>query len=157
MTDVLTKSQRSYCMSRISGKNTGPELEVRRLLHSKGYRYRLHVRNLPGCPDLVFKARRAVILVNGCFWHRHRCGAGSKLPRTRPGFWRTKLAANKRRDVATERALRSRGWRVLTVWECQLRRWSQERLARHLEDFLAERPRPKTCFGDSASRSRKAR
>ena len=134
MVDVLSRKQRQYCMSRIRGKNTKPEIIVRRLVHAMGYRYRLHRRNLPGCPDIVFPSRRKVIFVHGCFWHRHRCRYGRPMPSTRKGFWRKKLADNRERDKRNRRALRRLGWEVFVVWECQTKR--PEWLLPRLVDFL---------------------
>ncbi len=134
--DVLTPDQRSYCMSRIRGKDTKPELVVRRLLHAMGYRYRLHDRRLPGSPDLVFPKYRKVVFVHGCFWHRHRCRFGRVMPSTRKDFWVEKLEKNRQRDTRNRRALRQLGWVVLVVWECQIRR--REWLAEHLLEFLQE-------------------
>lgn len=107
-------------MSRISGRNSKPEMLIRRGLHSLGLRYRLHDRALPGRPDLVFPRYRAVVFVHGCFWHAHRCML-SKLPTTRVEFWRRKLTDNARRDEAAITALWASGWRVLVIWECALR------------------------------------
>lgn len=136
MADVLTPEQRSYCMSRIRGKDTKPELIVRKLVHALGYRFRLHVNDLPGRPDLVFRNRHKVIFVHGCFWHRHNCRYGRVQPKTRAAFWRKKLAGNKKRDARNRRDLRQQGWTVLVVWECQTRRleWLAERLERFLSD-----------------------
>jgi DNA mismatch endonuclease (patch repair protein) len=122
-------------MSRIQGKDTKPELIVRKLVFAMGYRYRLHVRDLPGCPDLAFPARRKVILVHGCFWHRHTCSNGRVVPKTRRAFWVKKLEANKQRDTRNKRALRKRGWQVFTVWECHTARpdWLTDRLHAFLE------------------------
>lgn len=132
--DVLTPKQRARCMAAIRGQDTGPEMLVRRLLTAMGYRYRLHSRELPGRPDLVFASRQAVVLVHGCFWHRHTCRAGRAMPRTRHAFWRAKLEGNAARDKRTRAALRRNGWRVLVVWECQLH--DVDRLASRLRDFL---------------------
>lgn len=118
--DVLTQAQRRLNMSRIRDRDTRPEMIIRRGLHGTGFRYRLHVKALPGRPDLVFPAKRAVILVNGCFWHGHDCSL-FRLPATRADFWQAKIAANRARDARTETALLSAGWRVLTVWECSLK------------------------------------
>jgi DNA mismatch endonuclease (patch repair protein) len=106
-------------MARVRAKNTGPELFVRRLLFSLGYRYRLHCATLPGRPDLVFPAQRKVIFVHGCLWHRHGCAA-DRPPRSRRRFWESKLEGNKRRDKIHVRTLKCIGWRVLVVWECEL-------------------------------------
>lgn len=134
MPDVLTPKQRKYCMSRIRGTNTRPELLVRRLVHALGYRYRLHVRTLPGCPDLVLPRHKKVIFVHGCFWHRHRCKYGRPQPQTNAAFWERKLLGNVQRDKRNLLALRRAGWRILTIWECQTRN-SQQILDR-LTKFL---------------------
>ncbi|WP_455270906.1 very short patch repair endonuclease [Rhizobium herbae] len=118
--DVLTPQQRSLNMSRIRGRDTKPELQLRKGLHALGYRFRLHVPNLPGRPDMVFPRYSAVIQVNGCFWHGHDCHL-FKMPASRREFWATKIAANKERDRRTDLALLDAGWRVLTVWECSLK------------------------------------
>jgi len=107
-------------MAKVRGKNTRPELIVRKLLFAAGYRYRLHVRALPGSPDLVFPSRRKVIFVHGCFWHRHdNCGA-ARMPKSRVEFWSDKLNGNKARDVRKHEKLIQEGWQVLVVWECEL-------------------------------------
>jgi DNA mismatch endonuclease (patch repair protein) len=139
MADRLTPEQRSWNMSRIRGKNTKPELLVRRLLHSKGYRYRLHGASrgiqLPGNPDLVFGGRRKVIFVNGCFWHFHDCRVGQHSPKANAEFWETKRTRTRDRDASQRRQLENDGWEVLTVWECQLRDLSA--VEKQLELFLA--------------------
>ena len=119
--DILTPEARSAMMSRIHGKDTAPELAVRRILFALGYRYRLHAKKLPGRPDLAFPARRKVIFVHGCFGHGH-FSLGGKLPGTRTAFWAAKIADNKRRDRRNRAALRKLGWESLCVWECALRR-----------------------------------
>lgn len=134
MVDVLTEEQRKYCMSRIRGKDTKPEMVVRRLTHSLGYRYRLHVRTLPGCPDLVFPSRKKVIFVHGCFWHRHNCRYGRVKPSTRKKFWQAKLERNKERHKRNRRKLQSKGWRILTIWECQTKK--PEKMIDRIVDFL---------------------
>lgn len=121
MVDRLTPERRSYLMSRVKGKNTTPELRVRRLAHALGYRFRLHRRDLPGKPDLVFPRLRKVILVHGCFWHRH---AGCRLatrPKSNTEFWDSKFKRNVDRDRRVEAELRKIGWNVLVVWECETR------------------------------------
>lgn len=123
MTDSLSAAQRSELMSRIRAKDTRPELAVRRLLHRMGFRFRLHVRNLPGCPDLVFPRLRKVVFVHGCFWHQHpnpECKM-ARLPKSREQFWRRKLEGNRRRDLMKQEALLDMGWRFLVIWECELR------------------------------------
>ncbi|WP_343604150.1 very short patch repair endonuclease [Roseateles sp.] len=120
MADVLTPEQRRLNMSRIRGKDSKPEMLIRRGLHARGLRYRLHDRSLPGRPDLALPKHHTVVFVHGCFWHSHGC-ALSKLPSTRQDFWRKKLEANVERDRRAIDALLASGWRVLTVWECALR------------------------------------
>jgi DNA mismatch endonuclease (patch repair protein) len=117
MTDVLTPAQRQLNMSRIRGKDTKPEMLLRRALHAKGFRFRLHRRDLPGSPDLVFRQFRSVILVNGCFWHGHNCPL-FKLPATRTEFWSAKIDGNRARDKRVLEELTAVGWRTLVVWEC---------------------------------------
>jgi DNA mismatch endonuclease (patch repair protein) len=119
--DVLTPEQRQRCMASISGKNTKPELIVRKLLYSLGYRYRLHYANLPGKPDLVFPGKRKVILIHGCFWHRHDCKKGNSMPSKSSEFWRKKLADNASRDNRNISELKKLGWEVLVIWECQIK------------------------------------
>jgi len=120
MVDVLSESQRRLNMSHIRGKDTKPEMLVRKGLHARGRRFRLHRRDLPGSPDLVFSGFSAVVFVHGCFWHGHDCQLMT-MPSTRTEFWSAKLAANSARDRRAVRALRALGWRVLTIWECSLR------------------------------------
>jgi len=119
MVDIMTPAQRSERMSRIRGRDTKPEMLVRRYLHGLGFRYRLHVRELPGRPDLVLPKYGAVVFVEGCFWHGHSCQKG-RVPGTNPTFWETKVATNQARDRRNQRALARLGWRVIRVWECQL-------------------------------------
>ena len=120
MADVLSAEERSRLMSRIRGRDTGPEMIVRRGLHALGLRFRLQDRKLPGRPDLVLPKYRTAVFVHGCFWHAHGCTL-SKVPATRVEFWKRKLDANVARDRAAARALRDAGWRVLLVWECAFR------------------------------------
>ncbi|MGF4045328.1 very short patch repair endonuclease [Paenarthrobacter nitroguajacolicus] len=140
--DLLTREQRSRNMSKIRGKNTKPELLVRRLLHAKGYRYRLHGKagtaKLPGHPDLVFAGRRKVIFVNGCFWHFHECKAGQHAPAANAEFWEAKRTRTRERDALQREQLEAAGWKVLTVWECQLKDRSmlEERLTEFLESAV---------------------
>ena len=118
--DVLTPEQRRLNMSRIRGRDTKPEMQIRRGLHARGLRFRLHVRDLPGRPDLVFPRHQAAILVHGCFWHGHDCPL-FRMPASRAEFWSAKIASNKTRDVRAHAALQQLGWRILTVWECSLK------------------------------------
>ncbi|QYK47331.1 MAG: DNA mismatch endonuclease Vsr [Phycisphaeraceae bacterium] len=134
MPDVLSPEQRSRNMRAIKASNTAPELTVRRVLHALGYRFRLHRRDLPGCPDIVLPRRRVAVFVHGCFWHRHQCRYGRVEPTTRPEFWRAKFATNVQRDKRSIRALRRMGWRVLVVWECQT--GDIDRLEKRLQKFL---------------------
>lgn len=133
MTDRLSPAQRSAQMSRIRSTDTQPELVVRRLLHRIGYRYRLHVAALPGRPDLVFHARKKVIFVHGCFWHRHSGCPDATLPKSRTHFWSKKLRRNVKRDEEQRSTLVALGWNVFVVWECEL---ADPSLARRLTDFL---------------------
>lgn len=117
-------------MSRIKGRDTKPELTVRRTLHRLGFRFRLHQRSLPGTPDLTFPARRAAMFVHGCYWHGHTCKYGLKQSKTNRSYWQPKLHANKRRDERTRRRLRRLGWEVLVIWECQVKAGTWEKRAR---------------------------
>jgi DNA mismatch endonuclease, patch repair protein len=119
--DIMSPAKRSALMARIRGRDTGPELAVRRILHAMGYRFRLHARDLPGRPDIVLRSRSTVVFVHGCFWHRHDCGL-AYTPRTRHDFWQRKFNQNVERDRQAKRKLEAAGWRVVVVWECQLDR-----------------------------------
>ena len=119
--DVHTKEARSRNMAAIRGKNTKPEMIVRRGLHSRGLRYVLHGRKLPGKPDLVFPSRKTVVFVHGCFWHAHEGCRAFRLPKTRAEDWKTKLLGNRSRDARNEAGLKALGWRVLILWECDVR------------------------------------
>lgn len=123
-------------MAAVHSKNTKPEMVVRKLVFGMGYRYRLHSANLPGKPDLVFPGRKKVIFVHGCFWHRHKGCRYATAPKTRVDFWEGKFDANVARDKRTNRELKTIGWSVLTVWQCQLK--EPEKLARKLDDFLSK-------------------
>lgn len=118
--DVHSPERRSFNMSRIRGRDTKPEMLIRRGLHARGFRFRLHARDLPGRPDLTFPKHRAVIQVHGCFWHGHDCPM-FRLPTTCADFWRAKIEANRARDAWADDALEAAAWRRLTVWECTLR------------------------------------
>lgn len=133
--DRLTPERRSWLMSRVGGRNTQPELIVRSLVHRLGYRFRLHGKGLPGKPDLVFASRRAVIFVHGCFWHRHEGCKYATSPKSRRKYWNDKFAANVARDRRTVGRLRRMGWRVMTVWACEIKRPAslERRLVRFLE------------------------
>ena len=120
MGDNLTKEQRSYCMSRIRGANTKPELEIRKIIWHMGFRYRLHVNHLPGKPDLVLAKYRTVIFVHGCFWHHHSNCSRSFMPKSNKRYWLNKIHGNVERDKTNEIKLEKLGWRVITVWECEV-------------------------------------
>jgi DNA mismatch endonuclease (patch repair protein) len=133
--DTLSREERSRRMALVKARDTGPELRVRRLVFSMGYRYRLHDARLPGTPDLIFPARNKVLFVHGCFWHRHARCALARPPKSRLDFWMPKLEGNRVRDIAQRRALRRMGWRSLVVWECQTTH-DEIRLARRIKRFL---------------------
>jgi DNA mismatch endonuclease (patch repair protein) len=118
--DIVDAATRSRMMAGIRSKNTVPEITLRKALHRRGFRYGLHSSNVPGKPDLVFRSRRAVIFVHGCFWHGHDCPL-FRLPSTRPEFWGTKIAANRKRDELVSAQLADLGWRQLVIWECATR------------------------------------
>lgn len=138
MVDTLTPVERSGLMARVRSKDTRPEILVRSLIHAMGYRFRLHVRKLPGSPDLVFPRLRKVLFVHGCFWHRHpnpECKI-ARLPKSRQEFWRPKLEGNRRRDKRQQEALLDLGWRFMVVWECETRNIPE--LAEKIREFLEE-------------------
>lgn len=136
MTDVFDAETRSRIMASIRGKNTLPERMLRRALHNRGLRYRLHDKRLPGRPDLVFRQFSAVCLVHGCFWHRHAGCRYADTPATRTEFWKRKFERTVARDSRNEKALQAAGWRVATVWECALRRHRVADVAQNLEEWL---------------------
>ncbi len=137
-TDNLTAAQRRKTMKHVRGKDTTPELFVRRLVHGMGFRYRLHRRDLPGAPDMVFVKRKKIIFVHGCFWHGHNCKAGRKKPQTNRDYWQTKLNRNRTRDAGNQIKLKEAGWDVLVVWECETQKRSADRAAleKRLKRFL---------------------
>ena len=131
--DTRTPEQRRRIMQSVKSKDTGPELVVRRLLHGMGYRYRLHRKDLPGRPDIAFGPRRKAIFVHGCFWHGHGCAKG-RLPKSRLDYWQPKVDKNRERDRTKEEQLKSLGWSVLTIWQCETA--DLETLAARLQDFV---------------------
>ena len=141
MVDSLARSQRSWNMGRIHGKNTKPELSVRRVLHRNGFRFRLHDKTLPGSPDIVLRKYQTVIFVHGCFWHHHGRCARASLPRTNRRFWLKKIFGNVVRDKRDKRRLTRQRWRVLTIWQCETRNLSD--LERRLVTALREAKRVK--------------
>lgn len=126
--------RRSEIMRAVRGKDTAPELTVRRAVHGLGYRYRLHGRNLPGQPDLVFASRRKLIFVHGCFWHGHDCPRGARTPKANRDYWLTKIGRNRQRDIRNLENLGQEGWSALVLWECELR--EAQELRRRLLAFL---------------------
>lgn len=121
MADIFSKEKRSEIMSKVRSKNTRPEVIIRRLIFGMGYRFRLHVRELPGKPDIVMLGRKKIIDVRGCFWHGHQDCKYGKLPKTREYFWKEKIERNRQRDLDNVCLLKSKGWRVLVVWQCELK------------------------------------
>jgi DNA mismatch endonuclease, patch repair protein len=140
--DTLGKSERSERMSRVRGKDTKPEIAVRRLLHGMGYRYRLHARDLPGSPDIVFRGRRKAIYVHGCFWHRHPAQTCklARLPKSRREFWVPKLEGNRQRDLRNQNLMAKMGWNVLLIWECEI--VDQRALVERLRIFMEAEATP---------------
>jgi DNA mismatch endonuclease (patch repair protein) len=134
MSEKLTKAERSRIMAAVKSKGTRPELLVRRLVHQLGYRFRLHRRDLPGTPDIVLPSSRKIINVHGCFWHLHSCKHARRAPVNNAAYWQAKRARNAARDRDSLRRLRREGWRVLTIWECQMR--DAHRLSARVEKFL---------------------
>ncbi|MFZ3007401.1 MAG: DNA mismatch endonuclease Vsr [Phenylobacterium sp.] len=138
MTDVYGPAKRSAVMARVKAKNTSPELKVRKALTRLGARYRLHRKDLPGSPDIVLPGRRLAIFVHGCFWHGHDCARGARVPKANRDYWVAKVGRNRARDVLSRAALAALGWRVETIWECDLKDGAE--LTARLEGLLAERP-----------------
>lgn len=161
MADNRTPESRSALMARIGSKNTEPELVVRRLIYAMGYRFRLHRSDLPGKPDIVFVNRHKAIFVHGCFWHAHGCKIG-RAPKSRLEFWEPKLKRNRVRDLENERALRNKGWDVLTIWQCETKDCvrMQERLGAFLgvpRIFRSTLPCCAGTLGDEGQDWRKSR
>ena len=137
MVDVHTKAQHSFNMSRIKSKDTKPELVVRSFVHRLGCRFRLHRKDLPGKPDIVLPRHKKIIFVHGCFWHQHNCRVGRRQPKSRREYWLPKLQGNVHRDKENRRKLKEEGWKVLIIWECQVKNkstdWLKERIVAFLE------------------------
>jgi DNA mismatch endonuclease, patch repair protein len=131
--DTRSPEQRSYIMRSVRTRDTGPELVVRKLLHRMGLRFSLHKKGLPGRPDIVLPKHRSVVFVHGCFWHGHGCAKG-KLPKSKLGFWRPKIERNRKRDAESVKMLRADGWRVLTIWQCEIK--NIDRLQKRLATFF---------------------
>ena len=134
--DHVTPAKRTEIMAAVRSKDTTPEIKVRRLVHSMGYRYKLYRPDLPGKPDLVFGSKKKVIFVHGCFWHGHTGCNKARLPKSRVDFWREKIENNTRRDRRVKRALNRKGWRYLTIWQCQLK--DLEKTAELIRGFLED-------------------
>lgn len=137
MVDVFTQEKRSWMMARIGGKNTKPEMVVRRILHSLGYRFRLHKKALPGTPDIVLKKHKTIIFVNGCFWHRHQGCKRATVPKSNVEYWEKKLSTNVERFEMQKKKLEALGWNVLVVWECETK--DKIKLCRGLSAYLKGR------------------
>jgi len=121
-------------MQAVKSKDTDAEMRVRRMLFAAGYRYRLHQRALPGCPDLVFGGRKKVIFVHGCFWHGHTCARGKRIPKTNTDYWTSKISRNRTRDAVARKRLQASGWKVFVIWECELK--DEPRVLKRLTQFL---------------------
>jgi DNA mismatch endonuclease (patch repair protein) len=132
--DTMTTQERSERMRRVKSRDTQPELELRRLVWSLGYRYRKNRRDVVGRPDVAFVGRRRAIFLHGCFWHRHDCASGRRAPKSRTEFWDTKFAQNVTRDARVMLELKSAGWRALVIWECELN--NQQQVERRVRKFL---------------------
>lgn len=126
---------RRKTMQAVKSKDTLPELRLRHFVYADGFRYRLHSRDLPGCPDLVFRRLKKVIFVHGCFWHSHNCARGARVPKSNTAYWTAKIARNRARDIAARKALQVAGWKVLIVWECELK--NAMRVRKRLRRFLS--------------------
>jgi DNA mismatch endonuclease (patch repair protein) len=151
--DVVSKEKRSQMMAGIKGRDTRPEMIVRKLLFAHGFRYRLHRKDLPGCPDLVLTGHKLAIFVHGCFWHQHANCDLAKLPATNEEFWRKKLGRNVRRDRQVVEELKASGWRVLVVHECAIRRLSQDRLLQRITRYVGGSRRSGEIAGAAAKRT----
>ncbi|WP_374577211.1 very short patch repair endonuclease [Phenylobacterium sp.] len=151
MTDVFTREKRSAVMRRVKGRDTSPELKVRKALTALGARYRLNRKDLPGTPDIVMAGRRLAIFVHGCFWHGHDCARGSRVPKANREYWTAKVARNAARDARTAAELTAAGWRVETIWECDLK--DAAALTARLEGMLAQHPVTPAKAGTQADSS----
>ena len=161
MSDTLSQTQRSYNMSRIRGKNTKPEILVRKGLHARGFRFRLHNKKLPGSPDVVLPKYGVAIMVNGCFWHGHKGCRYATKPKSNVEFWETKIARNRHRDEVTNAHLEALGWHVITVWECELIGKSQaasrlDTLAEEIREAGAAKSKLKELYKRNRAESKMA-
>ncbi len=137
MSDTLSKAERSERMSLVKNKDTKPEMAVRRMIYKLGYRYRLHGATLPGKPDLVFKSRKKVIFIHGCFWHRHENCKLARLPKSKLDFWLPKLEGNRERDKRNQKKLTEMGWEYLVIWECGVK--EKDNLENQIINFLSDK------------------
>lgn len=135
MSDIFDKEKRSQIMSKISGKNTLPEMTIRKLLFSMGYRYRLHRKDLPGSPDIVFPGRKKIIFINGCFWHGHDCKRAA-LPKSNKDFWESKINGNIERDKINFIKLSDMDWKYLVIWQCEIKKSNLDTLSNKMDDFI---------------------
>jgi DNA mismatch endonuclease (patch repair protein) len=138
MADKITKEHRSWTMSQVKSRDTKPELIVRRFLHSRGFRYRLHDRMLPGKPDVKLSKYNTLIFINGCFWHGHKTCSSYSGPKTNKAFWSNKILANQRRDVKNNFKAKQLGWNIITIWECELRSGVKEKTLNELVQRIIE-------------------
>ena len=141
----MTPEQRSKCMASVKGKDTKPEMIVRKYLFSKGLRYRIHVSSLPGNPDILLPKYKTVVFINGCFWHGHDGCKYYRLPKSNVNFWETKIKNNKARDILNESKLKEQGWRIIKIWECEIRRAQDRNLS--LERLYNQIVEPNTTYG----------
>jgi len=141
MSDVFSREKRSWIMARISGRDTKPEIIVRKIVYGLGYRYRLNVRKLPGAPDIVLAKHKKVIFVHGCFWHGHKNCVRAKRPQTHTAFWNKKIDSNIKRDIESIKLLRKAGWKIFVIWSCQTNK--PDRLAGRISQFLRHSNGPK--------------
>jgi DNA mismatch endonuclease (patch repair protein) len=136
MVDRVSAERRSFIMSRVHQKDTKPEVIVRKLIYGLGYRYRLHCKDLPGKPDIVFKSRHKVIFIHGCFWHNHKGCLKGRLPKSRIEYWQAKIANNVKRDEKVNRELGNLHWKYMTIWQCEIK--DRENLIKRIVDFLKD-------------------
>jgi len=154
MADTRTPAQRRSIMQAVRSKNTGPELQVRKLIHNLGFRFSLHRRDLPGSPDIVLSSLRTAVFVHGCYWHGHQCAKG-KLPKSNVSYWSAKIVANRLRDEANRKALRAMDWHAVTVWQCELK--AEGKLRVRLRKALSERRKIRSTFSSKASKMKQSR
>ena len=151
-TDVYPPAKRSAVMAAVKGRDTKPELIVRKLLWRLGARYRLHRRDLPGSPDIVMPGRKLVVFVHGCFWHGHDCARGARVPKTNRDYWTAKVERNRARDVEARAKLEAAGWRVEVVWECALKDAAE--LEARMREVLGSSPSPSPLAGEGGARAK---